>query len=601
MGSTQVPLGEYIFRRLYSLGIRHIFGVPGDFNLNLLDHIDSVDGLSWIGTRNELNGAYAADGYARCRGLPGVIVTTYGVGELSAINGIGGAFTEYVPLIHIVGMTPRYAQEACLMIHHCPGEGLSHKLYTTVSKPLSAATAILDDDASFTQKVDYVIESCFKTKLPVYLYIPIDTPDIMVDASRLQIPLDISIANPGKEGLEDEIVQKIIASLHAAQKPAFLIDLLTRRFGLAPDVQEILRLTGLPGFVTPLGKSIVDETSENFGGLYVGAITPDTNVKDALESSDLVIYFGRFPTDSNTAGWSQKLATSGTLIVLHPKYVSIGDKTWEAVSFVPIVNKLLERLRKESIAKKDTYIKPNKISAPQFSEQLHGPLRQKSFWDCFAPFLRDGDCVIAEVGTSQYATFELQLPGNADYHTQLFYSCIGFSVGLALGALVARKEMGLTGRVVLFVGDGSLQLTVQEISTMIHLGFKPLIFIISNSGYTVERVIHGPSRKYNDIDPWNFQYLLPFFGGTPENSNFHSVGTYEQLLPLLKDKDFASTNRIQVVECLLDRYDSPQLMTTLVDLGAAGKAKVLEKLDKEAGRTRVKLDGTLTESGLSTE
>lgn len=246
MGSTQVPLGEYIFRRLYSLGIRHIFGVPGDFNLNLLDHIDSVDGLSWIGTRNELNGAYAADGYARCRGLPGVLVTTYGVGELSAINGIGGAFTEYVPLIHIVGMTPRYAQEARLMIHHCPGEGLSHKLYTTVSEPLSAATAILDDDASFTQKVDYVIESCFKTKLPVYLYIPIDTPDIMVDASRLQISLDISIANPGKEGLEDEIVQKIIASLNAAQKPAFLIDLLTRRFGLAPDVQEILRLTGLP-------------------------------------------------------------------------------------------------------------------------------------------------------------------------------------------------------------------------------------------------------------------------------------------------------------------------------------------------------------------
>src|ERR1700761_3786765 len=107
MGNDRIPLGAYIFKRIKSLGIEHIFGCPGDYNLNLLDHLYTVDGLNWVGNCNELNAAYAADGYARSRGLPGVLVTTYGVGELSAINGIGGAHSEFVPIIHIVGTTSR--------------------------------------------------------------------------------------------------------------------------------------------------------------------------------------------------------------------------------------------------------------------------------------------------------------------------------------------------------------------------------------------------------------------------------------------------------------------------------------------------------------
>ncbi|KAI5304246.1 hypothetical protein KEM55_000163, partial [Ascosphaera atra] len=154
MTSNELPLGEYIFRRLYGLGIKHIFGVPGDFNLNLIDHVDSVPGLEWIGNCNELNAAYAADGYARVRGLPGVVVTTYGVGELSAINGISGAYAEMLPIIHIVGMTPRAAQHAKLMIHHTLGEDIDHSIYREVSKPLCATSAYLFDDKTFTQEVD---------------------------------------------------------------------------------------------------------------------------------------------------------------------------------------------------------------------------------------------------------------------------------------------------------------------------------------------------------------------------------------------------------------------------------------------------------------
>lgn len=253
----QISLGAYIFRRIHDLGINHIFGVPGDFNLNLLDHLYTVPGLSWVGNCNELNGAYAADGYARTRGLPGVLVTTFGVGELSALNGIGGAYSEYVPIIHIVGTTARFAQDRRLMIHHTLEEGWDHTTLQRVPTPMSTATCFLAHDDTFTQEVDRVIETCVKTRRPAYMYVPMDVPDLLVDGRRLQTPLDLTITNPGSEDLEDSIVDKIVSRLERAARPCFLVDALAQRFGLTADLRELVRLTGLPVRGSPLSSRVV--------------------------------------------------------------------------------------------------------------------------------------------------------------------------------------------------------------------------------------------------------------------------------------------------------------------------------------------------------
>jgi pyruvate decarboxylase len=247
MPSTKIPLGQYIFRRIQQLGIQHIFGCPGDFNLNLLDHLYETGGLKWVGNCNELNAAYAADGYGRSRGgLPGVVITTFCVGELSAINGIGGAYAEFIPIIHIVGTTSRAAQAQRLMIHHVLEENWDHTTLQTVSKAVSTATAFLTDDATFIHEVDRVIETSVKTRRPVYLYVPMDVPDLLVDADQLDQPLDLSIRNVGQEGLEDAIVAKILAELERATKPCLLVDALTQRYTVTNEVQQILQLTQLP-------------------------------------------------------------------------------------------------------------------------------------------------------------------------------------------------------------------------------------------------------------------------------------------------------------------------------------------------------------------
>jgi pyruvate decarboxylase len=247
-GPSEIPLGNYIFRRIRSLGIEHVFGVPGDFNLNLLDHLSSSN-LQWVGACNELNAAYAADGYARIRGLPGVLITTYGVGELSAINGIAGAYAEHVPIIHIVGMTSRLQQGARLLIHHTLGQqwdSADHSSYMDMSKPVRTDSVFLNHDDTFATDVDRVIQSCFKTRRPVYIYVPMDTPDILISSQRLNTPLDIEIRNDGRQEEEARIVDRILSFLRDAKNPTLLVDVLARRYGLDEEVTQLLKVTNLP-------------------------------------------------------------------------------------------------------------------------------------------------------------------------------------------------------------------------------------------------------------------------------------------------------------------------------------------------------------------
>lgn len=391
-------------------------------------------------------------------------------------------------------------------------------------------------------------------------------------------------------------MQQIIKEIDTATRPCILVDCLTHRFGVTETVAEFTRLTGFPTFVTPLAKSVVDETSELFRGVYMGIGTPSAEAKRKFEEADLTVHIGRFPSDSNCGGFTQKLAPK--VIGLHPHYAFVGAARWDTVSFIPILQKLVHQLasrpKKHSQA---AWCPPIPQAIAPMPRNKEGPLQQANIWNVFNRFLRKGDCVIAEVGSSQFGTLGMTLPAESEYYTQLFYSCIGFTVGATLGTLVARKELAKSGRVILFVGDGSLQMTVQEIGTMIRFGFKPIIVVINNEGYTVERVIHGPAKVHNDIGKWDYQAMLQFFGGAGISKSY-SARTYTQLTSILDSPDFQAAEQMQLLECHLHKYDSPELLSNMVDSLVGPAAETQRKMDKKTNRTRLVLDGTLTQSGL---
>ncbi|KAI9836762.1 MAG: hypothetical protein M1819_000927 [Sarea resinae] len=626
----KISVAAYLFHRLGQLGIQHVFGCPGDFNLNLLDHLYTIPSMHWVGTCNELNGAYAADGYARTRGIPGALITTYGVGELSAINGIAGAYSEHIPIIHIVGTTSRLHQRDRIMIHHTLDEDWDHTLFQKMSEPVRSAAAFLTDDAAFVSEIDRVVQTAVKTRRPVYLFIPMDVPDVLVDSSLLSNPLDLEIRNSGQEDVEDELVEAIVAKFEKASIPAVLVDVLAHRYGAVGMVEELLRLTDLPAYVTPLSKSVIDETSPNFAGLYNGQLSPSASVTRAVEMSDLLFHIGPLPSDSNTGGWSQHLE-SANLVVFHPRYVSIaGDRT-EGVHFVPVLRKLVAAIEKRGLHLHES--KPGKnaetngtnggtTNGNHEGETLPtGPLEQHHLWKTFDRYLQPDDCIIAEVGSAQYGTLDFHLPRGCQFFTQIYFSCIGFTVGALLGALVGRKELGRTGRALLFVGDGSLQMTVQELSTVFRNGFNPLIILINNSGYTIERIIHGPTQLYNDIaETWDHGHLLRFFGA-PEKSCSYSAHTFEELRAVLdvdpafssgahtstiaatneenNDEDDARFNDAlfpRLLEVHLNPFDAPWMLTAQINITQPRAAAQLRAWDQRCGRSRAVLDSNLFDS-----
>jgi pyruvate decarboxylase len=132
---------------------------------------------------------------------------------------------------------------------------------------------------------------------------------------------------------------------------------------------------------------------------------------------------------------------------------------------------------------------------------------------------------------------------------------------------------------------------------MIHNRLTPTIVVVNNSGYTIERVIHGAKRRYNDVDAWDYQSLLHFFGA-PKSARSYRATTYDELHAVLGDAQFQAGEQIQLLEVVLDKYDSPKNLLDLVDMSVAMGAVGMAKDDEANGRKRVQLDGTLSKTSL---
>ena len=271
LASGKITLGRYMWERIHQIGVDTIFGVPGDFNLQFLDYIYHVEGLKWIGNQNELNAAYAADGYARVKGVPGCVVTTHGVGELSALNGVAGAMSERVKLIHVVGQTTRAMQDNHMMIHHSIGNKPDHQQYNKASVPLRHAAAELWDVKTAPAEIDRVIRESFVQSGPVYIFLPLDLSAEEVDASLLDTPID---TEPKIDAAaQDAAVKAITSAVAEAKHPSILVDALVQRFGAAEEARQLVKKAGVPFFSANMGKGIVDETEETFVGVWNGEIS----------------------------------------------------------------------------------------------------------------------------------------------------------------------------------------------------------------------------------------------------------------------------------------------------------------------------------------
>jgi pyruvate decarboxylase len=321
-GDSKITLGRYMWERIHQIGVDTIFGVPGDFNLQFLDSIYLTPGLSFVTNQNELNAAYAADGYARIKNAPGCLVTTHGVGELSALNGIAGSMSEHVKVIHVVGQTTRTMQKSNMMIHHSIGNKPNHQMYNKASEGLRFAAAELWDISDAPKEIDRVLRECVIKSGPVYIFLPLDLSAEMVDAGLLNTPIDLE--PHVDEKARNEAVEAIMTAIAEAKQPTVLVDALAQRFNASQEATQLVRKLGVPFFSATMGKAVVDETEENFVGVWNGEVS-SPGVKEAAKQADLVVTLGYIPCDTNSAGFSRPLEESNT-IHINPHDVVVSSQ-----------------------------------------------------------------------------------------------------------------------------------------------------------------------------------------------------------------------------------------------------------------------------------
>lgn len=490
MMTTSYTVADYLLDRLADCGVDHLFGVPGDYNLQFLDHVIAHRQIRWVGCANELNAAYAADGYARMQGC-GALLTTFGVGELSALNGVAGSFAEHVPVLHIVGAPSTSAQQRRECLHHTLGDG-NFDHFRQMSAPVSVAQGVLDA-ANARDEIDRVLRDIVRYSRPGYLLLPADIASL--PTSR---PVNALTANNAPTDSTElaEFVSHARALLRDSRRVSLLADVLALRFGLQSTLNKWVDAVPIPHATMLMGKGLFNETHAGFVGTYSGgASLPETRA--AIEDADVIFCIGTCFTDTITAGFTHHIPQEKS-IEIQPFAARVGKRWFSGINMQEAVNALMTLSRDFSA---QWQIQPGRVMKSASADNGH--LTQRHFWQTLEKYLQPHDILLGDQGTAAFGLADLTLPQGASLIVQPLWGSIGYTLPAAFGAQTSQPDR----RVVLVVGDGAAQLTIQELSSMLRDGLRPLILLLNNEGYTVERAIHGPEQRYNDISLWNWTQI----------------------------------------------------------------------------------------------
>jgi indolepyruvate decarboxylase len=487
-------VANYIVERLAAEGISHCFGVAGDYLFPICDAVDSSAKVKWVGCANELNASYAADGYARIRGAA-MLATTYGVGELSAINGVMGAKAERSLVFHVVGMPSYQHQRVRKITHHTLGDGVFGN-FVHLSGDAACCHAVINPENCVVE-MERVIAEARRDNRPAYIAVPSDyalAPVVPADVK----PIVLRSNAAALQKVTAVIAERINKAKSVVAFPAFTIS----RLGLRKQAQKAIEALGCPFATTLMEKCVIGESHPQFAGMYAGAAS-DPKTRQIVEGADLVLDLGGVNlNDITTAAYSAKLDPS-RFITVGLNDVRIGDDVIAGVRLADVLAELA-KLKPPSAPYRGT---------PQGLAPVNGKPSDKitmaALYPRYAAFLRAGDPIVLETGSTSSGITPMMLPDGVRVEAQVLWGSIGWATPAAFGVALADPDR----RTVLITGEGSHQLTANDIGAMGRFGANVIVLVLNNSGYLIERALEeNPNWTYNDLAPWNYAQLPKALG-----------------------------------------------------------------------------------------
>ena len=537
-----VSIGQYLIRRLQDYGIRHVFGIPGDYVLSFYGLLEKSP-ITVVGCTREDCAGFAADAYARVNGM-GAVCVTYCVGGLSICNSIAGAYAEKSPVIVITGSPGLGERINNPLLHH---KVRDFRTQIEVFEKLCVAATELSDPVNAFREIDRVLDAAARFKRPGYIEIPRDmvnvAPYVTHSFQQVEVASDPDAIR--------EAVDEAAALISRSQRPMIIAGIEIHRFGLRDRLLALAEQSQIPIACTLLGKSVISETHPLYIGIYEGAMG-DADVTAYVEDSDCLILLGTFMTDINLGIYTANLdpakciyATSEQLRIRHHHYhgVLLGD----------FIDELARRKPSPPLRE----IPPSiRLDSEPFQLHPQAPMTITRTIARLNEQLDENSVVIADIGDSLFAATDLVIHQHTEFLSPAYYTSMGFSVPAAVGVQFARPDR----RVVVVCGDGAFQMTGMELSTIVRHGFAPVIIVMDNGGYGTERILHPGEWKYNEIHPWHYRNLPAVLGGGT-GYEVWTEGEFDAAL----NKAWADTSAMSLIQVHIDRLDASHALQRLAE------------------------------------
>lgn len=507
-------VAEYLIARLKQAGLEHMFAVPGDYASPFLTTLDAARGIARIPNINELGSGYAADGYARFRGI-GAACVQYGVGTFSLLNCAAGSFVERLPVV-VISASPKTSDRKLehneeILFHHSTGD---LKADQKVFQNVTVASEILRTGEDAPGQIDRAIVAMLTHRRPIYLeglndvwymdcappqgtLAPILTPS---DANSLAAALDAAWSR-----------------IQAARLPVLWAGVEIQRFGLQDMLQQIVDAGGLYFTTTSLGKTVLDESQRQFIGTYAGPASPALT-RAVMKETDCPIALGTIITDDYLDIMSSSF---GNMIEVNDEEARVGYQYYHQVTLRDFVAGLLERFKTGRPARR-SYSLPPVEPESRAAAKPGAALTYTTFYDEIEAFLKDDrlrDEIVLVLGesTSLYVFGNLfGLPRNS-FVAQAAWGSLGHETGCALGV-----ALGSGKRPLVVAGDGGFMMICQELSSLVQQQCNAVVFVMSNKVYAIEQAFvdinafkpDGQFAPFDVLPAWDYLALAKAFGAS---------------------------------------------------------------------------------------
>jgi indolepyruvate decarboxylase len=533
---TNETIGDYLIRRLHEEGVGHVFGVPGDFVLSLFKKLE--DGpLAVVNTCDEQGAGFAADAYARTRGL-GVVCITYAVGGLKVVNPVAQAFAERSPVVVISGAPSVAEQTRDALVHHKVRNFDSQQ---KVFAEVTVATAVLNDPGTAASEIDRALALARRHSRPVYIELPRD----MVGAPLL--PQRKYVLPPEESNHEalGVALAEAMERIRSAARPVILTGVEIHRFGLEAALARLAHATGIPVASTLSGKSAFPESDPGYLGLYAGAMGTDS-VRDYVEQSDCVLLLGAMLTDINLGIYTARIDQSASIYAAKDR-VAVGFHSYDGVRMEDFIAGLADhRWTARTVPPFVHPVQPGPFVA---ADQ---PMTIAALFHQLNAFLDDDMVVIADPGDALFGAEDLYIGDGAHFVAPAYYCSLGFAVPAAIGVAAATPHR----RSLVLVGDGAFQMTGMELATAARYGMNPIVIVFDNDGYGTERpMLDG---AFNDVHRWNFARIPEVLG-----SGLGIKVTTETEMAAALAEAKANIESYTIIQVMLGRHDHSAALTRL--------------------------------------